>query len=292
MFIPNSDIKLLNEIDITNENDNTFSFGSVLSQTNFFTAKSKYDFPNMTYVRKERYLKVERNIEDLFDVSYLMFQNTNFGTKWFYAFITDLQYLNDSTTKVFFEIDEVQTWYFDIDIKDCMIEREHVEDDTIGTHRIEEGLSTGEYVIRATDTFTTLNEQAIIVASTYNPTTSSDVIGQVYTAIYSGAKYFAFDKVTGIVALQTFLAGIIGTSGKESAIVNIFMCPKNLLPSFSDGDAITLTNALILPFNYVKNVTDLDGYVPKNKKMFIYPYNLLYVSNHNGSVGQFRYELI
>lgn len=292
MFIPNTRVRLLNNIDITIENDNTYSFGSLSSQLIFFSSRAKYSYDDLTYVRKERYIKVERNIEDLFDVSYLMFQNTNFGDKWFYAFITDMQYLNDETTKVFFEVDELQTWYFDIDIKDCLIEREHVEDDTIGLHRIDEGLTTGEYVIRATDTFSQLNAQSIVVASTYDPDSGgSTVIGEVYTGIFGGTAYFAFDRdLTGITELKLFLNATV-VANKTTAVTSIFMMPTSMLPPYSNGDKITIASAITIDKSYVKNITDINGYVPKNKKLFIYPYNFLYVSNNNGSVAEFRYEL-
>ena len=220
-----------------------------------------------------------------------MFQNADFGTKWFYAFITKMEYVNKNNSRIYFEVDDVQTWLlFDIDVPSAYIERKHVDDDTIGLHLVEEGLATGDYVIRSIDTFIDLNAQAIIVGSIYDPGTTSNVIGQLYTGIYSGIKYFAFNRNTGIVALQTFLAAINGTTGKEDSVKAMFMFPENLLPVYTDGDAITLPNALTLPFSYSKNETDIDGYVPKNKKLFSYPYNMLYVSNHNGGVAEFKQE--
>lgn len=290
MFAPSTVIRLLENVDITSDYTNTFSFASASAQASFFIGKTKYSFTDFTYQRKERTVKVKANIETLWNISYMMFQNSNFGSKWFYAFITDMKYLNDETTEISFEIDVMQTWYFEMDIKNCYVEREHVEDDTIGEHLVEEDLNTGQYLIRATDTFLDLNSQSIVVATTYDPNTSSDVVGDVYTGIYSGAKYFAFSRSTaGITALNLFLLDITAAA-KADSIVTIFMIPTSLLPSFSDGDAIDAPNAQVLYYNYNKNTSDLDGYTPKNNKLFTYPYNFLYVSTHNGSVAVYRYE--
>jgi hypothetical protein len=96
MFTPSSTIKLLQNIDITNDYINTFSWGNLAAQTNFFLTKVKTgcSFESNTYVRKERAVRVPVNVETLYNISYMMFQNTNFGTKWFYAFITDMRYIN------------------------------------------------------------------------------------------------------------------------------------------------------------------------------------------------------
>ena len=42
--------------------------------------------------------------------------------------------------------------------------------------------------------------------------------------------------------------------------------------------------------SYSKNYTNIDGYVPKNKKLFTQPYNFLYVTNLCGSTLELGYE--
>lgn len=54
-----------------------------------------------------------------------MFQNKNFGTKWFYAFIRNKEYANDENTIITFEIDVFQTWQFDIEYLKSFISRSH-----------------------------------------------------------------------------------------------------------------------------------------------------------------------
>jgi len=52
-----------------------------------------------------------------YDCNYLCFQNGGFGNKWLYAFISDILYINENCTAITFEIDVMQTWLFDFEIK-------------------------------------------------------------------------------------------------------------------------------------------------------------------------------
>lgn len=56
-------------------------------------------------------MRVEKKAEDLYDCNYLAFQNTSFGSKWFYAFITSVEYVNNITSEITFEIDVLQTYF-------------------------------------------------------------------------------------------------------------------------------------------------------------------------------------
>lgn len=232
---------------------------------------------------------VDSPIDEIDNVNYMTFKNLD-GHRY-YCYVTNVVYESEGASRVSFEIDFMTSWINQKVLKDCMIEREHTPTDIPGDHLVDEGLATGEYTIRATDTFLDLNAQAIIVGSTYDPVLVADAIGEVYTGIFSGIKYFAFNRDgPGITALQLFIISIVGTTGKAEAIKSMFMIPKNLIPTFVDGDAIIAPNALTIDFNYVKNLSDIDGYTPKNQKLFAYPYNVLYVSNHNGGIAEYRYE--
>ena len=81
-----------------------------------------------TYQRLESAVDVDGNPEQYYNYNYVMFQNENFGAKWFYAFITRAEYKTANTTRLHLELDYVQTYMFDYDIKPCLVEREHVND--------------------------------------------------------------------------------------------------------------------------------------------------------------------
>ena len=57
------------------------------------------------------------------------------------CFISDILYINENCTAITFEIDVMQTWLFDFEIKKSFIERMHVADDTISRNVVEEDLN-------------------------------------------------------------------------------------------------------------------------------------------------------
>ena len=105
---------------------------------------AKRTISTYTYQRLESAIDVDGNPEQYYNYNYVMFQNENFGTKWFYAFITRAEYKTANTTRLHLELDYVQTYMFDYDLKPCFVEREHVNDDAIGAHVKDEGIDPGE----------------------------------------------------------------------------------------------------------------------------------------------------
>jgi hypothetical protein len=56
-------------------------------------------------IEGKNFIACNNNIDSLWGTNYIMFQNTSYNTKWFYAFVTKLEYKNPGTTYVHFEID-------------------------------------------------------------------------------------------------------------------------------------------------------------------------------------------
>ena len=90
--------------------------------------------------------KIATAVDFLWDCNYMMFQNTTYGDKWFYAFITSVEYHNNNCSIIHFEIDVMQTWHFNYSVDQCFVEREHPVTDQIGEHYEPENVDTGEYV--------------------------------------------------------------------------------------------------------------------------------------------------
>lgn len=132
---PNSTVKLLTNVPLDNTYTDTIYFASAADQQTFFNSKAKRTFTNQSYVRKAAgVVRLDCVADYLYDVDYMMFQNTSYGNKWFYAFITDVVYVNDNRTDVYFELDVLQTWLFEMQLEVCFVEREHVTDDIAGAH--------------------------------------------------------------------------------------------------------------------------------------------------------------
>lgn len=126
---------------------NQLDFSSASEQQAYFAGKQVNAQQNLTYQRKDKYIEYPAEVDRLWGVNYVMYQNEDFGTKWFYAFIDKLEYRNPNNTRIYINTDAWQTWQFNINIGRCYVEREHTS--VSETISIEEGLDCGnEYVCR------------------------------------------------------------------------------------------------------------------------------------------------
>lgn len=157
MPTPDTVVQILKGVELDRDLENTYRFASLSAQQNFFSARAKHILGNepmagLRYIRTgEDSIKVELKTAALYDCNYLMFQNTGYKDKsgrsrWFYAFIDRVDYVNEETSEIFYTIDPMQTWLFDFKFADCMVEREHVRDDTIGANIVAEPVTAGQYI--------------------------------------------------------------------------------------------------------------------------------------------------
>lgn len=166
---PQTNLKLLS-LDIEIDEKNQLTFNDLQAQTAYFESLQGLEAENFTYQRKDGIIRFPAHIDTLLQYNYVMYQNSNYGNKWFYAFIEDMKYLNDNVTEIKIKTDVYQTWQFDISFKKSFVEREHVSNDTVGLHTIPENLETGEYIcnLHEKDTFmyAYANDLCYIMAST------------------------------------------------------------------------------------------------------------------------------
>lgn len=286
MYIePSSTIKFLANCPLCPDYENTIYFSREVDQQNYFAGLAKYTLSNQSYVRRGTgRIMVELSVEELYNCNYLMFQNTAFSLKWFYAFIKEINYVNNECSEVVFSIDVLQTWFFDYELEDCFVEREHSATDNIGDNIVDEGIAVGDYLMdnEPDDVNLRYTEISIVIASTFNRALA-DSSGTVYNGTYSGLNYNIYDR-TDYTTVNDLLDEV-ASAGKQDGIVSIFMCPTELCTSINHDEAKTKT--VTVPINNKA----LGAYTPKNNKMYCYPYNYLFISNNAGSSNAYKYEL-
>lgn len=172
MPTPNTVVKILKGIELDRDLENTYRFASLSAQQNFFSSpkRVKFQLENLQYLRTgENSIKVEKDTASLYDCNYLMFQNTGYmdasgRTRWFYAFIDKVDYVNETTSEITYTIDTMQTWLFDFKFAECMVEREHVRDDTIGANIVAEPVTAGQYikVVEASQSFNSYRAMLVL----------------------------------------------------------------------------------------------------------------------------------
>ena len=316
---PNSDIILYSGMPLDDTYTDTLYFSSLSAQTSFFTAGNAYEkrrFAVNTYQRvNEGVFDAQCLADEIYDCNYLAFRNTNFGSKWFYAFIDRIEYINNGMARVFFTIDSLQTYLFDCELEECMVEREHAITDDAGDNLEAEPLSVAEYVYDFYDELvagkTYYNDiyecDVCIMIVDVEAKAGDPVDGSLYGNIYSGATIWAYGGL-----LDTTLhtpAQVVGNINakleeyieKPDSIVNMFISPHFITEGTVDGREIQgywsgayhkRTITWNKPSNF-NTFTDYNGdtFTPVNNKIHTYPFSYCHVDNSNGGSLTLRFEL-
>jgi hypothetical protein len=297
-FTPTSRVYLL-DTPLDNTYKNQIDFTDTASQYDYFISKRRHTFENITYIRKDNKISVGAHIDDLWDCNYVMYQNKNFDSKWFYAFITRMEYVNPNCTDIYIETDVYQTWLSECNLLHSFVVREHVEDDTIGANIVDEGLEIGDYVVNNYVQLDDLSEIWFVLAVSDTISDSDTVIRGIYGNIYSGLAYFVYSP-SDYQALSNHINNYVN-AGKGDAIQFIYTIPKAILPTGTVSGSVIPngTDQGIYSYEYKTfsgsideqaKFKHLDEYSPTNKKLYCYPYNFLYVSNNNGGYAEYRFE--
>ena len=316
VITPNTDVILL-KVPLEISDNNQLTFANATAQYNYFYGLPKLAFDKFTYQRKDNTIRVGALIDDLYEYNYVMYRNTNHSNKWFYAYITDLQYVSDQVTAISIKTDVWQTYQFDLTYKKVFVEREHVNDDTVGKHTVPEGIELGEYVqngsVVNSDLLNTSTESNVCyicfqvsdyptqVHTGISPAFPNDVTGRKVGGVYSGLDYImvltaddannliacydADSKSNAIVAIFTVPFGAINAS--NMSIVNRTSDYGNFTTFMFSSDSST---AITLDTITLTKPTTLDGYTPKNGKMKTYPFCYFYASNNAGTEVDFHWE--
>ena len=257
-----------------------------------------------TYQRVNNSVVVPFNAEKLYGYNYCMFQNENYGNRWFYSFITDIEYVNPEATRLYLSLDVMQTWFPDCKVNACLVEREHVNDDSIGANLRDEGINPGMLKQQDIDVIGE-GSWMTVVGSVAEPTTSGYVNtnGDEYGLVYSGTSRTVFADMSGRDALKDFQDFMLALSnnGQQDAVAEAWMVPFWMatwggvsrlyrkdggfgfwLRNKVDSTAATRTHSISVDFS------DCDGYVPKNNKLFTYPFSKMVVST---AIAQQEYAL-
>lgn len=334
MYIaPNSDLWLLKGVPLDPSYDHTIYWdkspdaiqNSKLQQVNHFKLhyQSLHIDKNM-YIRSERgYIKVGFPSERLYDYNYLIFRNNweNISTipptndpngKWFFCFITKIEYVNNKESLVHFEIDVMQTWHFDYELEQCYVERNHTPTDFFGDNTVPEKLPTGdEYICNETVDYDMNNLAMVILYTPDKPAEGKTITSNVFSGLLGGAVPAVHYDEHGIK--QTFgqdcyqlietASTLLGDFGNK--VVQIYEVPMQVVtPQINTGNdepndtffpsrpgsdvnkgkrmdewnySIAHSNGkyndtFVDIFECGDIPTDLNGYEPKNKKLFCYPY--------------------
>jgi hypothetical protein len=275
---------------LENDYKNQLTFATKVAQESYFNSTIIKSLDNYTYMKKDNVIKVGINIDEIIDCNYLFYRNTGFSNKIYYCFITKMEYIGENVTAITIETDCFQTWYFDIRYKKCFVEREHVNDDTIGAHTIPENLETGDYIsCKLQPSFYSTPETCFVVATTEQITQQYATFNQLLPI---GLYYYGLTTLQGIKDLIKKL----DDAGKGDTINSVFVALKDFFYGWSTMSGVDGQISASIRFDYsneieVAKVNYLGNeYTPRNKKLLTFPYSFLQVSNHSGQIINYHWE--
>ena len=288
---------------------NTIYFANATAQQSYFESVIGKTYNNVSYQSETRTFRCPDQIDTVRQYNYVMWQNSAYSNKWFYAFIEKMEYISDGYTDVIFKIDPLQTYMFDITVKPSFVEREHTNNDTVGNNLVPEQLEHGEYVTNGNPTTMVSTSLYYIINADKEPSTdgSGQPTGQG-TTVYStnaggipmsGGLYLFTNMNTLTNAFLTYSR----MEGGIDHVKNVYVAsPINIEGADLDyviGDyeldeyAYYKYTGKSTPVERTVNISapgSLNGYTPRNNKLLSAPYQYLTITNNNGVSNNLNYE--
>lgn len=255
-------------------------FNSRDSLLSYVRAKAFKEIKNMSPIRMgDLVLQIPYNEMSASNCNYIAWQNLPFDEKWHFAFITSIKPTGQNSCVVNFELDVWHESYYDATLKPCFVDRCHVpkSDDIVGSNTVPENLELGYLKSQKhVDQVPPMDDNDMMIYLATNMDNSGNTVsGDMTNGVYNATRFVVFNNAS---EANSYIESLINFGGADS-IVDCFMCPV----SAGDDETAFLTMPKIVSGT-------IDGYAPKNNKLFTYPYNYLYGTNNTGAECEYRYE--
>jgi hypothetical protein len=301
----------------------TIDFTSAAARDSYFSSSNAIatlysTITNATYARENKTITVGVSADELdaAGVNYVRYINPQFANRYFYSFVDNIEYVAPYTSRLTIRTDVWLTNIGSINADECLVEREHVADDTTFAHTLPEPVEPGELIYSteffanrdALDGTGAVNTNAhyvalFLFASEVIATSPAIVINTAYVDSYVGGDFVAGYYIA--TAPQDALAFVAWCQEKGMSTDNI--CYAKLIPreyiTLDDRGAI-IDESATLPVT-VYNVSDNNAaqsitiepnfaqnytHRIRNNKLNCYPYRAYRVTNYDKSFADLRPE--
>lgn len=283
-----------------------------------------------TYTRiTNNVMRVSRAATELQGCNYLAFYNGASGgfpgqpNKYFYAFIDNVEYVNNTTTDVYYTIDVMQTYQGDYYLGDNFVEREQIaaSEDKIGANMVPEGLELGELIVsKHMRRLYSMNAPYTIIMYSANQGGEDPYVAYVpggmplerRSSVPEGQlQPSTRNRFGNLCCLAIPYEARLTTSSVETDnsvvvmsairiltdasanIVTIFSIDAEMYEdNFVAGSSLTHRYDFDQTARFVDPNSSTNDYTNvRNMKLMQYPYTRVVVSNGNGANSEFKWEL-
>lgn len=124
-----STLKIYGTIPFQKDYKHTIDFESKTEQNTYFNTefnKKGKSFSDFLYIDEYQKIIVEGAKGKFDGYNYLSFVNGD-SNRTFYCFIDRFEYVSEDSTAIYFTVDVMQTYMFDYELKESLVEKEHVD---------------------------------------------------------------------------------------------------------------------------------------------------------------------
>lgn len=300
---PDGIIRFIEGCRLDKDYKNTVYFGGSEPQERYFRNTAVgIEFTRQSYQRyADGVIILQASADSMYKYNYLMFRNVHFSNKWFYAFVTKIEYVNNNACKIYYEIDVIQTWFIqDCVLMDSFVVREHPLIDTPGSNLIPENLECGDLVYtKIQDNYMPFKggEYDILVCAGTNKTgANGQFFDTVYSNVFCGIDIHRYDSPSDAYAkIQQIVE-----NREADSVVCVTQVPRAFFGGGPTDDFFPsivtqpVGNNMNQNYDSVFKNNPMDnseiGYTPKNKKLYTQPYFGILVTNSSGGSNTYAYE--
>jgi hypothetical protein len=244
-----------------------------------------------------------------------MYQNSDYSSKWFYAFITRKEYLNPETTAIYFEIDPYQSYQFELNFLPSFVEREHCQrwnsDGTPVTNTVPENLEIGtEYDVVKNEVYSPTDKQEFLLVSSTDlqpaiAGTPSDTppmpSAHVVQGMLTGLNYYIITGGTN--GLATIYQNLSTKSQYMDCIISISYLPAGTVDQVNSIAPFALVSigANVLQVkdftsSLIQDALSVDKYsgfpTVTESKLLMFPYAYTELTAYNGEHMEIKNEYV
>lgn len=271
----NGDIRIYQGVKFTKDNSYVLDHNqaTLLQDLNPWLVTS---IENASFIREtEQRVKVPFSYYNCSRCNYMAIRNYPYTSIWTFAFIDRIEYVNEFTTYIYYTIDHFHTWYEFLYYKTVKVIREHASES--GPLNLLPEPVTPSQMVQDAIFRGQLGGFSIIMCFTDADNLSGYVAGNMASA--GKIKRYNIRDLNNIPDLTDFFNDVDSMQGDYGEIVSIFIYPTMFV---SITQAVANHTQYGSPVERIWNIprrTTIQGYTPKNRKMFTYPYMQLRVDN-------------
>lgn len=220
------------------------------------------------------------------NLNYLAFQNAGISDEWVFCFIDSIEWLSEKTTRINFSLDVFQNNFYNTNIKPCFVEYHHIprREDGIGVNLVPVNLEAGETIVSQHKKLN-LTPTDCCIFVTRGTVEQSWFDGRVENGVYCWGSIGHYDVTTndGLEKINGLLKEY-NDQGAQDAVIGLFMSPKLCIGALGGKEIKPKTTTMQISGNA------FEGYKPKNKKLYSYPWLYCLADNNQGNTHIYRYE--